>query len=146
MFMGDLAAYRRDPWSVNPSYWDAFKGNWDSPKRGGDSDGTIDDGEMAMALAYERIIENLYELYDTNHDSFLSRDEANPLFATLGITNSRIIDAFFANISLDDPDPSVWTRIRLFFTGDNGIDHLNPYDFQVRLVQILPRMLNGEHP
>ena len=35
---------------------------------------------------------------------------------------------------------------RLFFSGDHGWKWLRPYDFHVRITQVLPRLLAKEKP
>lgn len=146
LFMDDLDPAAMAKWGLRKEYWDSFT-QFDDPFLGGDGNGTLDIGETAMGMVYAKLIENLYELFDTNHNTYLERSEGDHLFAVIGaqagITfNYRAIDAFYANIGLNTASPGLFARLRIFFSHGHTPTSLRPYDFQVRLVQILPRMLD----
>jgi hypothetical protein len=144
LFMNDTDPNALKQWGVRQEYWDGFARDFDATEHGGDGDGALDDGEVAMGLLDAKVIENLYELFDANHDTYLVRAEGNKLFAALGIYDSRIIDAFYADVGLNAGGPTFWQKLRLFFSGDRGWHWLRPYDFHVRLVQLMPQLLDKE--
>jgi hypothetical protein len=139
MFMGNAKEWAKDPWSLNRDFWDGLK-LYDDAIYGGNGDGKLDVAEVAMAMGVARVVENVYALYDTNHDGMLTKREAAPLFASLGFHDGRLIDAFFADIGLDGGS-AVWNALKMFFSGRSGIDRLAPFEFYKRLVKVLPRVL-----
>lgn len=125
-------------------YWDDVSWQFDDSFRGGNEDKSLDEGEVAMMLAYAKLDENLFELFDTDHNSYLERPEGNKLFETFGLTDYRIIDAFYANVGLNSNAPGFWARLKVFFGGDRGWRRLSPFSFHVRIAQVLPRLLDKE--
>jgi hypothetical protein len=139
MFMGNAKEWAKDPWSLNRDFWDGLR-LYDDALYGGNGDGRLDAAEVAMAMGVVRVVENVYALYDTNHDGVLTKREAAPLFASLGFHDGRLIDAFFADIGLDGGS-AVWNALKMFFSGRSGIDRLTPFEFYKRLVKVLPRVI-----
>ncbi|MBI3543627.1 MAG: hypothetical protein HY075_10175 [Deltaproteobacteria bacterium] len=139
--MGDLDEWKKDPWAVRAEFWNSLR-LYDEREYGGNGDGKLDAGELAMALGYARVVENLYAVYDTGRDGYLSKEEARPLFAELGVHDGRLIDAFFMNVGLDGHDVGFWEKLKIFFSGRSKIDNLHPYEFYERLVKVMPRILD----
>jgi hypothetical protein len=125
-------------------YWDWINGQFDDPYRGGNGDGKLDDGETAMFLAYAKLNENLYELFDKNHDGWIERSEGNELFKTMGIIDYRIVDAFYADNGLYQNVPSFWTKLKSLARGDRGIRRLDAFGFHIRLIKVLPRIIDKD--
>ena len=136
---------KKDPAGVRSDYWDNVK-DFDSAELGGNHDGKIDIGELALALGYARVIDGIYATYDTNHDGLMSKLEAAPLFKSFGIVDPRAIEVFYADIDVDGKGNSLWAALKIFFSGASKIDNLGPYEFHKRMIQILPHILNGEKP
>lgn len=141
-----LTLYPRTGQSLftHDGYWIGLKA-FDTKRLGGDGNGALDEAELATALAYARLTENVYAAYDTNHDGLLSKAEALSLFKSLGINDKRLVDAFFADIGLDSPsgDVGFWEKLKLFFSGGLKTPPLIPYDFYTRLMKVLPRLISG---
>lgn len=144
LFMNDLDPKQLAVWGVRTEYWDGFTRQFDNPVYGGNGDGKIDDGEAAMGLMHAKLVEDCFELYDTNHDTYLVRSEGNAMFAVFGITDSRVIDAIYGDVDLEYTSPNFWQKLHAYFAGDRGFKWLRPYDFEIRLVQLAPRLLNPE--
>jgi hypothetical protein len=140
--IGDLL----DPWNplaIRNQFWDSLK-LYDKKDYGGDDNGHIDAGELAMGLAYCRLTENLFALYDKDQNGLMTKDEARVMFHELApdMRDERFIDAFFADVGLDGHDPSFWREVQMFFGGGGAhIDRLGPFEFYARLVKVLPRFL-----
>jgi hypothetical protein len=144
LFMDDLNASSVAVWGVRKEYWDGFTRQFDNPTYGGNGDGAVDDGEAAMGLFHAKLVEDVFELYDLNHDDNLVRSEGNAMFAQFGITDSRVIDAIYGDVDLDTTSPTFWQKLHAYFAGDRGFKWLRPYDMEIRLVQLAPRLLNPE--
>jgi hypothetical protein len=132
-----------EPGAPRAYYWDWINRQFDDSFRGGNDDGSLDDGEVAMFIAYAKIEENLFELFDTDHDGYLSRPEGDRAFASFGLTDARIIDAFYANAFLSNPSPSDWQKFKCLISHceAHARTPLTPYNFHMRMVQVLPRVL-----
>lgn len=141
--LGDREAWEKDPWAIRPQFWDGMK-LYDTPAYGGNGDGKIDTGELAVGLTYMRIVENIFGLYDTDSNGILSKEEASAMMKDLGFNDSRMLDAFFADVGLDGGDVSFWDKMKAFFSGRSKINELGPFDFYVRLVKILPRIVSPD--
>ncbi len=146
LIMGELAAWKKDPWAIRSEYWDGLQ-IYDTPRYGGNGDGKLDLGELAMALAVDRIVENLFALYDTDHSGSINKSEAAVLFKDVAPKHfdKRLVDAFFADLGLEEgKDPGFWSKLKAFFSGRTEIDELSPFEFYIRLVKVLPRLLHTE--
>ncbi|MBI3555485.1 MAG: EF-hand domain-containing protein [Deltaproteobacteria bacterium] len=144
LILSDGSRDKQDNWTIRNEYWDGLR-IFDTVRYGGNGDGKLDLGEFAMALAVDRISENLFALYDTDHSGTINKAEAAVLFKEVlkDKYDKRIVDAFFADLGLDEgKDPGFWAKLKAFFSGRTGIDDLSPFEFYVRLVKSLPRLLH----
>lgn len=126
-------------------YWDSLIA-FDTDELNGNRDGKLDQGELALALAFARLVDNIYALYDTNGDRVLSKPEAGRLFAAMGFDDKRVVDGFFADLGLDGHNPGLWKKLKAYFSGRTDIDRLPPFEFYKRMVKVLPRVLDDETP
>ncbi|MCC7441251.1 MAG: hypothetical protein IT285_06450 [Bdellovibrionales bacterium] len=111
---------------------------FDATHRGGDANGRLDAAELTMALSYVGLLDALFFQYDTNHDSKMSRTEAQAILTALGITDPRAVGAFFANVSTLRPGTvAFWEGFQVFIVNASGVEYLRPHEFYRRMEKIL---------
>ena len=131
--------------NIRREYWDKQLPLFDALEHGGNANGSLDPGELAIAFAHAQLLERVFALYDRNHDGLLSRQEVEPLFKRAGIEDKEAIRIFFADIGLDGNSSHFSMGVKLFFSGKKNLEYLAPYDFYVRMEEVLPKVFNKKH-
>ena len=125
--------------TVREAYWNSLD-KFDTIKRGGNANSSLDPGELAMALGWARLLDNIFAFYDINHDRVLSRAEVKPLFERMNIHDPEAIRIFYADIGLEGNTGKFMMGMKLFFSGKKNLEYLTPYEFYVRMEEALPRV------
>ncbi len=129
---------------IRKEYWDKLM-TFDSLEQGGNANSSLDPGELAVAFGHAQLLERVFALYDKNHDGLLSRQEVEPLFKRAGIEDKEAVRIFFADIGLDGNSSHFGMGFKLFFSGKKNLEALSPYEFYLRMEEVLPKVFEKKH-